>query len=241
MQLADVLLLYGQRAKSMGEGMGFSENRMLVIYNSLDYARQKRIREELRDEELIQLRTQMFGSSETPIAICTARLNSNCQLDLLLSAQAILRGSNRFVNIVLVGDGIERERLMEFAKSNALPVRFLGACYDEEIIAKLIRSANVTASPGKVGLTTIHSLAYGTPVISHDNPSRQMPEVEAIIPGENGDLFRYGDARDLAEVLWKWCSRPWPDPALRTRCYEVVERHYNPDVQVQIIESALSL
>jgi 1,2-diacylglycerol 3-alpha-glucosyltransferase len=241
MQLADVLLLYGERAKAIGQGMGFSRDRMLVIYNSLDYPRQKKIREELRDQELIQLRTQMFGSSDTPIAICTARLTSNCQLDLLLSAQAILRRSDKRMNIILVGDGIERERLMEFAKSEALPVKFLGACYDEATIAKLIRAANVTVSPGKVGLTAIHSLTYGTPVISHDDASRQMPEVEAIIPDENGDLFRYGDANDLARVLWKWCSRPWPDPALRKRCYEVVERHYNPDVQVQIIESALSL
>lgn len=239
MQLADVLLLYGQRAKCIGEGMGFSQDRMLVIYNSLDYTKQKRIREELRDEELIQLRAQMFGSSDTPVAICTARLIPNCQLDLLLSAQAILRRSDRCMNVLLVGDGIERERLMEFAKTEALPVRFLGACYDELTIAKLIRAANVTVSPGKVGLTAIHSLAYGTPVISHDDPSRQMPEVEAIIPGKNGDLFRYGDANDLARVLWKWCSRPWPDPAQRKRCYEVVERHYNPDVQVQVIESAL--
>jgi glycosyltransferase involved in cell wall biosynthesis len=241
MRLADVLMLYGQRAKSMGERMGFSQDRMLVIYNSLDYDKQKKIREELRDQELVQLRTQMFGSSDTPIAICTTRLTSNCRLDLLLLAQAILRRSDKCINILLVGDGTERERLMDFAKSEALPVRFLGACYDEASIAKLIRAANVTVSPGKVGLTAIHSLAYGTPVISHDDASRQMPEVEAIIPGENGDLFRYGDANDLARVLWKWCSRPWPDQALRKRCYEVVERYYNPDVQLEIIESALSL
>jgi glycosyltransferase involved in cell wall biosynthesis len=241
MQLADVLLLYGQRAKAMGEGMGFSRDRMLVVYNSLDYASQKRIREELRDQELVELRTQMFGSSDTPIAICTARLTSSCRLDLLLSAQAILRRSGKCINILLVGDGTERERLMDFAKSEALPVRFLGACYDEATIAKLIRAANVTVSPGKIGLTAIHSLAYGTPVISHDDASRQMPEVEAIIPGENGDLFCYGDANDLARVLWKWCSRPWPDQGLRKRCYEVVEHYYNPDVQLEIIESALSL
>jgi len=240
MCLADIVLLYGERAKTLGEGMGLSSDRMLVIHNSLDYVRQKKIREGLCDQDLIDLRLRMFGDSNTPYAICTARLTRECDLELLLSAQAILRRNNKFVNVVLVGDGPEREKLETLAKSESLPVVFLGACYDEAILAPLIRAANVTVSPGKVGLTAIHSLTYGTPVITHDDPSRQGPEVEAIVPDQNGDLFRYGDAEDLARLIWKWCDRSWPDPKLRARCYEVIERHYNPASQAQVIEYALS-
>ena len=41
-------------------------------------------------------------------------------------------------------------------------------------------------SPGNVGLTAIHSLSYGTPVLTHNNFNNQMPEVESIQPGFNG-------------------------------------------------------
>jgi 1,2-diacylglycerol 3-alpha-glucosyltransferase len=240
MCLADIILLYGERARTIGEGLGMSSDRMVVIYNSLDYAEQKRIREGIRDQDLIELRLRMFGDSNTPYAICTARLTRECDFDLLFSAQAILLKTNRIVNIVLVGDGPERKRLESLVRSESLPVFFVGACYDEAILAPLIRAANVTVSPGKIGLTAIHSLAYGTPVITHDDPDRQGPEVEAILPDSNGDLFRHGSAEDLARLLWKWCSRPWPDPALRANCHEVIERHYNPASQAQAIECALS-
>jgi glycosyltransferase involved in cell wall biosynthesis len=240
MRLADTLLLYGTRAKSIGARMGFSSDRMVVIYNSLNYHEQEAIRNQIRDEDLIELRLRMFGDASTPYAICTARLTRECGLELLLAAQAVLREDNKVVNVVLVGDGPERGRLSTLARAKSLPVFFVGACYDEAAVARLIRGASVTVSPGKVGLTAIHSLTYGTPVITHDHFDQQAPEVEAIEPGRNGDLFKHGDVDDLARLMWKWCSRSWPDEELRTRCYEAVERNYNPTSQVEAIEGALA-
>ena len=240
MCLADLVLLYGQRAKTLGEKQGVSPDRMLVIYNSLNYNQQKQLRQNLVDDDLGDLRLHMFGDRDSPYAICTARLTRECNLELLLSAQALLRKTNKLVNVVLVGDGPDRDTLERHAKRDSLPVLFVGACYDELTLARLIRAANVTVSPGKIGLTAIHSLTYGTPVITHDDPSHQGPEVEAIIAGHNGDLFRRGDAEDLARLLWKWSSVNWFDSEVRARCYEVVEEHYNPASQAQVIESALS-
>src|ERR1035438_2337592 len=81
---------------------------------------------------------------------------------------------------------------------------------------------------------------YGTPVITHDDPGQQGPEAEAIRVGRNGDLFKRGDVDDLARLIWKWSSRPWPDEEVRRCCYEVVEQHYNPESQVKAIEGALA-
>jgi len=159
---------------------------------------------------------------------------------LLLQAQAMLRKDNKLVNVVLVGDGPACARLAELARAESLPVVFIGECYDEATLAPLIRAASVTVSPGKVGLTAIHSLTYGTPVITHNDFSRQGPEVEAITPAGNGDLFERGNAADLAQVIWKWCNRKWPDAEVREQCYEIVDRHYNPASQVEAIEDALT-
>ena len=101
-------------------------------------------------------------------------------------------------------------------------------------------SANLTVSPGQVGLTAMHSLAYGTPVITHDDPAHQMPEWEAIVPGKTGDLFKRGDALDLAATIRKWCVNPWPDDDVRSQCMAVIEQHYNPQFQQQVINRAVA-
>lgn len=104
----------------------------------------------------------------------------------------------------------------------------------------MIMSANVTVSPGKVGLTAMHSLAYGTPVITHDNFDAQMPEYEAIFPGKTGDFFRREDSADLARLIKIWTLKgDIRTDQEREACYEVIEKRYNPELQRKVIESAL--
>ena len=95
-------------------------------------------------------------------------------------------------------------------------------------------------SPGKVGLIALHSLAYGTPVISHGDPENQMPEFEAIIQGKTGDFYKRDDLGDLAAVIKKWVTSPWPCEAVRQECYTTIERFYNPDFQRATINRAVS-
>jgi len=101
-------------------------------------------------------------------------------------------------------------------------------------------SANVTVSPGQVGLTAIHSLAYGTPVITHNDPNDQGPEWEAIVPGQNGNLFKRGDIDDLARTIRQWCSHPWPDEGIRKQCVAIVEQFYNSDFQRRVLTHAVA-
>lgn len=70
-------------------------------------------------------------------------------------------------------------------------VHFYGSVYDEQAISDLLTDVDICVAPGDVGLTCMHSLVYGTPVIIHDNPDFQMPEYEAINPWQNG-LFSNG-------------------------------------------------
>jgi Glycosyltransferase len=145
---------------------------------------------------------------------------------------------------VLVGDGAELEALQEVSRALGLEGRvwFHGACYKPEKLAQLFEWADVVASPGNVGLTAIHALRHGTPVITHDNPLRQMPEAEAIRDGENGALFAEGDPADLARTLTEWFERhPQKTDALRARCKNVVNERYNSRSQAQRILEALGL
>lgn len=239
-KLAHGLLLYGNRAKQIGVEEGFPPTALYVINNSLDYEVQKTARSLVSFQRIQHVRTLLFGDPHIPVLICTSRLTKQRGLALLLDAMAQTQASGLMVSLVLVGEGPERERLERQAKELHLSVHFHGPCYDEHTLAELIMSANVTVAPGQVGLTAIHSLAYGTPVITHDNPEDQMPEWEAIIPGETGDYFKCGDVQDLARVLVRWATLPWPDERIRQRCVDVIARFYNPQFQIRGINRAVA-
>jgi glycosyltransferase involved in cell wall biosynthesis len=125
------------------------------------------------------------------------------------------------------------------AAQRSLPTVLFGACHNEQVLGSLFLSATVTVSPGKIGLTAMHSLAYGVPVITHDDPARQGPEWEAIIAGRTGEFFRRNDPRDLADVIRRWTLAPVPSASVRDACYEVIETRYNPQAQAEAINRAV--
>jgi glycosyltransferase involved in cell wall biosynthesis len=239
-KLAHALLLYGHTAKMSGLAQGFPAENLHVIYNSLDYDLQQQVREGVSEPELADLRRQLFGEPDRPIVVCSARLTRACRFDRLLEAQARLRAEGHAVHVLLIGDGPERAALEAQAARFHLPVHFYGACYDERILARLIMAAHVTVSPGKVGLTAMQSLAYGTPVITHDDFETQGPEWEAVLPGRTGDFFHCDDVADLTRAIKKWTAEPVPSPQIRAECHRVLERFYTPEFQRRAIDRAVS-
>ncbi len=237
--LANKVLVYGERAKTLALRQGFSPRVVSVIYNSLDFDRAQRELTVIGREGAGQRPQQLFAEPDLPLIICTARLTPLCQFDLLFEAAAILRDKGRPINILLVGDGPERAKLEELAAKLKLNVLFFGACYEEERLARMIYSADLTVSPGKIGLTAIHSLTYGTPAITHDNLAEQMPEVEAIKPGETGELFKQGSSVELARTIRDWLTSGRDREEVRRACWAEVVQHWTPARQRELIDTAI--
>jgi hypothetical protein len=86
----------------------------------------------------------------------------------------------------------------------------------------------------------MHSLVYGTPVLSHDVPHLQAPEYEAIVPGRNGMLFRKDDEDDLVRAIREWFALDIPPAELDRNCKEVIDKYYTPDFQVQVFNAAVA-
>lgn len=239
-RLGHGLLLYGRRARQLAIKYGFRPADLYVIFNSLDYDVQKNLRARITKDDLLQVRKRLFDEPVRPMLVCTSRLIKARGLDMLLEAIHQLDIQGHQVNLLLIGAGPERSALEDLVKTYGLAVRFYGECYDESELAALIMAANVTVAPGKVGLTAIHSLAYGVPVITHDNPDDQMPEWEAIVSGKSGSTFSQGSIMGLAEAIRAWTQTEYTGDDVRRQCYEMIERFYNPDYQAAIIERAIS-
>ena len=235
-RLAGHLLLYGERPRRLLLQQGYPDRRMAVIYNSLDYDKQAAIRERIGDRGFIR---NYFGD-DLPLLVFVGRLTRSKKLDMLLTAMAQLDREGCACNLVLIGDGPAREQLEAEAERLGLIDRvwFYGETYDDHIIGTFLYHSAVCVSPGNVGLTAIHSLMFGTPVVTHDNGNKQGPEYEAIEPGVSGTLFAEGDTGALADAIRPWLAlTPEQRDVVRRACHGVIDRDFNPDRQMQVLRS----
>lgn len=230
------LLLYGNYARRVLINRGYQKEKMFIIANSLDYKLNIEIREQLVKTKIY---TDYFNNNN-PTLIFIGRLEKKKKLDILLKAIYHLKNEESIdVNCILVGDGREKDILEKITHKLDLKenVLFFGASYDEYEIGNLIYNADICISPGNVGLTGIHSLSYGTPVITHSNYSKQMPEFEAIIPKLNGLFFRENDIISLSNSIKKWLKTyPTKNEILIKNCYQVIDEIYNPYYQVNVLK-----
>lgn len=236
---AHAVMVYGERSKEIGMALGFDPSKIAPVYNSLDYDASVAVRQRIESDGPVIDPRSFFGAPEWPLIICTARLTKLCRFDLLIESVRILKLKGFNCNVLLVGDGPEKKALVDQAHQNGVDVVFYGACYDEAILGSFLYFSDVTVSPGKVGLTAIHSLSYGTPVITHGDFDDQMPEVESIQPGVSGDFFVKGDAEDLADKIRRWLGSHDDRAGVRSLCLQVIHEKWNPHNQVLEIERTI--
>ncbi len=229
--------LYGNRAKENMIQLGFNPNKLHIIYNSLDFEESKKIRN-------ISLQNPYIGyfQNNYPVLIFIGRMTAVKKLYMISEAVKLLHKMGRNVNVVFIGDGPERANLQKSMPDN-LKERywFVGSLYDECEIAKFLYYADLCVSPGNVGLTAIHAMSYGLPVITNDNFEIQMPEFEAIEQEKTGDFFKENDIADLADKIELWFANNPNREIVRRRCYDVIDTKYNPDYQTNLLKEVMNL
>ena len=92
-----------------------------------------------------------------------------------------------------------------------------------------------------VGLTAIHSLMFGTPVITHDDFAYQMPEFEAIQKDVTGDFFSHGHVESLVNTVSNWLDKKTAKrEEVRMACFKEIDEQWNPQFQMKVIKSVLN-
>ena len=236
--MADGVFLYGNYAKKLMESVGFDKQKLHVIYNSLDYEAQLKIRRTLKPSKVFQ----DYFKNNNPVLIFTGRLTKVKKIDLLIEAHELLYQKGIKLNVLILGNGSEKERLEKAVNSKGLTKYywFYGECYDEEKIGAFYFNARVCISPGNVGLTAIHSMSYGCPVITHDNFTRQMPEFETIEPNKTGMFFKENNVDDLARCIEEFTKNTISGEEVRENCFGIVDEYYNPNYQIKLFNKVLS-
>lgn len=234
----DGAFLYGNYAKGIMEKNGFKTDTFHVVHNSLDYDEQIKLRQSNLQSNIY---CQHFGNAN-PTIIFIGRLTKVKRLDLLLDALSLLVKQGHNMNLVLIGDGIEKKNLEEKVESLNLTkhVWFYGACYDEKTNAELVYNADLCVAPGNVGLTAMHTMMFGCPVLTHNDFSWQMPEFEAIVDEKTGCFFERDNVESIANTIEHWLKYHEDNrEQVRQSCFDEIDNHWNPYYQIEVFKKAL--
>ncbi|MFT4781744.1 MAG: glycosyltransferase involved in cell wall biosynthesis [Pseudohongiellaceae bacterium] len=238
-RLADTILLYGNLAKKKLIANGIDEVRLKVIYNSLDYKSQVKYRASLKNETFEQ--SIYFENPNLPLLCFVGRLTAQKKLSSILDAMYELSKKGIETNFIFIGNGeakndLENKAIKLHLNNN---VFFYGECFDERELSKLIYFSDLCVSPGEVGLTAMHVMSYGTPVVTHNSELHQMPEYEAIVDDKTGLLYEYEQLPDLTNKIEQWLRKNTSREEIRDNCFHIIDNCYNPSVQKELIEEAL--
>ncbi len=213
---ASAWLATGRLAAAHLAGLGADPARIRMFPNSPDVEAIARAAAAERTHRAERRRA--LGLAEGPVVAFVGRLIGVKRVDLLLSAVRGLPGNVARPAIVIAGDGPERSGLSDLARG--LEVSFLGSV-PSAALPGLLTAADVLVLPSDHepwGAVVGEAMACGLPVVASD---RVGCGPDLVLPGETGEVFRHGDAGDLAERLARLLANP---PLLR-RMGESAERH----------------
>jgi glycosyltransferase involved in cell wall biosynthesis len=205
---ADGYLAYTEGGAVNLRRIGMPDHKIWVVRNTIDIEEQAALQERYRGADLAALRAEMSLRSDSVVLLYVGRLLPAKQVDLLIEAIRRIearRLCGRPIEALIIGDGPAGGALK--AQAVDMPsVRFLGAIYDQDRVARTMRVAAAMVIPGFVGLAVNHAFAQGLPVITRDH-ALHSPEIAYLRNGENG-LIVPGDLDAFATALAAFVDSP---------------------------------
>ncbi|MBD5169107.1 MAG: glycosyltransferase family 4 protein [Oscillibacter sp.] len=164
-------------------------------------------RQEPDPDRMAALRTRWAIPENHTVLLYLGRMAKEKNLEQLIDQ--IAAAGRKDISLLLVGDGPDREEVLDYARGRGLDVIFTGMVPHSEV-ADYYRLGDlfVTASTSETqGLTYFEALAAGVPVLC-----RKDPCVDGVVEdGVNG--WQYEDGQSFGEHLSAFCG----DAALRER------------------------
>lgn len=173
---------YTQMSAELVGRAGFPAERITVLNNAVDTSELLRLRQAVTPAESQALREALgFGSG--PVGVYVGSLYAEKRLDFLFAAAELIRASVPSFNLLLIGDGSERDKVQSWCAANPW-ARWVGARFGREKVAH-ISVAQVMLNPGGVGLGILDAFACGEPMVTTEC-GRHGPEVAYLRNWANG-------------------------------------------------------
>ena len=192
------VLSYNHKGKMNLLEMGIREKNIKVVNNSInteDYG--------YLNHDLFQKKT----NSRFTI-LYSGRVTEAKKVNLLIKALGIIKSRKRFDFICYIVGGGDLDSLKNLTKECKVyeNIAFTGEKYGNDNHEYFLKS-DVFVYPGGIGLSILHAMSFGLPVITTDDIASQGPEFELLLPGINGDVFKNNSVEDLADKISIWKAK----------------------------------
>jgi len=189
----DVVVTVSNRLKNLLIESGVPESKILVIYNAIG---KEQLRPDLTPDEV---RAKYGIKQGDKIIGVVGRLSPEKGVEVFL--QAFKKAINQIPNLrgIIIGDGQEKERLINFCSENGLKDKVIFTGYQNNI-ANFYQMMDLLVLPSfSEGLPNVvlEAMAFKIPVISTSVGG--APEI--ITDGQNGLLIPPGNPEIMAEKI----------------------------------------
>jgi glycosyltransferase involved in cell wall biosynthesis len=174
------------------------------------------------------------GRIGKPVVLFVGRLQERKRVDYLLKACADLP-SNLQPEIVIVGDGPDRNRLEQLALSDYPTASFTGMKTGPEL-DDLFRQADLFVLPGTGGLAIQQAMSFGLPVIVAEGDGTQSD----LVRKENGWQVIPGSLEDLTEKLRIALSDRETLTTMGRESYRIVKEEINLEQMASVFIQAMN-
>lgn len=194
----DAMIVYSSKAKGDYISAGVSAERIFVAHNSIDNTESEKYLSQFGSDLtwVPSWKKSLNLDPNLPVILFVGRLILQKRVDLLIQACAPLFDK---CQLVIVGDGPSRGELARQAAVFGDRVYFAGH-QSGEALARSFIASDIFVLPGAGGLAVYQAMSYAKPVIVSFGDGTEM---DLVREGQNGFLFRVGDAADLrAKILF---------------------------------------
>ena len=120
-------------------------------------------------------------------------------------------------------------------------VHFLGEILEDERVGKWIYASIAFVMPGRLGLSVVHSFAFGTPIISQRKDSFFHGEgVGYVEEGINGFLVTDNNVEEMAKKMELLMTNPSVRERMRIDALLTVEQRCSVEKMVEGFDKAIS-
>lgn len=152
---------YTERGRDSAVARGVPEDRITVLWNTVDTAEIIDARARIGQDEIDSFRRR-HDLADGPALAFIGGLDAAKRIDFLLRATLALRTRIPDLRLLIAGDGVARAEVVQFVRENPW-ARWLGRV-DSHGKALLGATCALLLNPGRVGLIAVDSFALGTPI-----------------------------------------------------------------------------
>ena len=219
----DALITYSQSGALEYAAIGFPKEKIFVAPNAVTPPPAHPIPEH-----------PLLDENQPARILFVGRLQERKNLDNLIIACSQLPDHLQ-PELVIVGDGPDRVRLVNMTENHYPKTEFTGALYGEEL-ARQFRKADLFVLPGTGGLAIQQAMSYGLPVIAAQADGTQ----EDLVREDNGWQVPEDDIYALQLTLEKALNNRSELRKMGKESYRIVEEEINLNKMVEVFVKALN-